>query len=65
MQYHFIREKLEIGVIRLEYCPTEHMLADVLRKGLVPVRDERLVIVFRLKGFRSMQSESVEVDDVG
>ena len=35
VQYHFIQEKLEIGVIRLDYCPTEHMLADVLTRGLV------------------------------
>ena len=65
VQYHFIREKLEIGVIQLEYCPTSHMLEDVLTKGLAQDRHERLVIAFGLKGFGSTQSGSVEVDDVG
>ncbi len=65
VQYHFIREKLDMGVIRLEYCPTEHMVADVLTKGLTRDRHERLVIAFGLKGFGSTQSGSVEVDDVG
>ena len=65
VQYRFIREKLERGVIRLEYCPTEHMFADVLTKGLARDRHERLVIAFGLKGFGSKQSGSVEVDDVG
>ena len=34
IRYHFIREQIELGVIRLEYCPTEVMTADMLTKGL-------------------------------
>jgi hypothetical protein len=34
IQYHFIREKVELGVINLEYCPTKQMVADVLTKGV-------------------------------
>ena len=33
VQHHFIREKLESEEIRLEYCPTEDMVADVLTMG--------------------------------
>ena len=32
IQYHFIREKAEGGVIQLQYCPTKEMVADVLTK---------------------------------
>jgi transposase InsO family protein len=63
VQYHFIREKLELGVIHLEYCPTEHMVADVLTKGLCRDRHQRLVIAFGLRGFGSTQSGSIEVID--
>ena len=32
IQYHFIREKVDEGVIQLQYCPTKEMVADVLTK---------------------------------
>ena len=34
IQHHFIRECIETGAIRLEYIPTERMLADALTKPL-------------------------------
>ena len=34
IKYHFCREKVESGQIRVEYCATEDMLADVLTKPL-------------------------------
>ena len=34
VQHHFIREKIEEEEIYLVYCPTEHMVADVLTKAL-------------------------------
>ena len=43
MQYHFIREKLESGVIELKYCPTEHMVADVLTKALSRDRHQSVI----------------------
>ena len=30
IQYHFCREKVESGHIRVEYCASEDMIADVL-----------------------------------
>jgi hypothetical protein len=33
IQHNFIREKLETEDICLSYCPTEHMIADVLTKA--------------------------------
>ena len=34
MERHFIKEKLDIGLIRTPYVSTGHQLADVLTKGL-------------------------------
>ena len=38
MQLHFIRDHIEKGTIKVEYCPTEDMLADILTKGLARER---------------------------
>ena len=61
VQYHFIQEKLETGVIELKYCQSEHIVADVLTKALARDRHQRLVMAFGLKGFGYTQSGSVEV----
>ncbi len=31
---HFVREQVNNDVIKLKYCPTEDMFADILTKGL-------------------------------
>ena len=56
---------LETGVIELKYCPTEHMVADVLSKALARDRHQRLMMAFGVKGFGSTQSGSVKVDGIG
>ena len=42
IKYHFIRDMVETGRIRLSYCPTENMIADILTKGLPTKRFEKL-----------------------
>jgi len=42
IQYHFVRNCVEDGTMRLEYCPTEDMVADGLTKALGPERHRRL-----------------------
>src|SRR5947207_8361034 len=42
IQYHFIRNCVEDGTTRLEYCPTEDMVADSLTKALGPERHKKL-----------------------
>ena len=34
IKYHFIREKVSDGMVKLRYCPTTEMIADMLTKGL-------------------------------
>jgi len=42
IQYHFVRNCVEDGTTRLEYCPTEDMVADRLTKALGPERQRKL-----------------------
>jgi len=34
IRHHFIREKVNEGDIKLEYCPTDDLIEDMLTKGL-------------------------------
>ena len=34
IRHHFVREKVALGTIKLEYCPTTDMTADMMTKGL-------------------------------
>ena len=43
VKYHFCREKIINGEIKVIYCPTDQMLADVLTKPLPRDRHIRLV----------------------
>jgi hypothetical protein len=61
VQHHFIREKLESEEIRLEYCPTEDMVADVLTKALAKDRHQRLAKAMGLREGNYSQSGSVGV----
>ena len=42
IQYHFVRNCVEDGTTRLEYCLIENMVADGLTKALGPERHRRL-----------------------
>jgi hypothetical protein len=49
VQHHFVRERLENGEVQFEYCPTEHMVADVLTKALSKERHHKLINMFGLE----------------
>jgi hypothetical protein len=52
IQYHFVRNCVEDGTTRLEYCPTEDMVADDLTKALGPEWHRKLA---RMMGMRVWQ----------
>lgn len=42
IRYHFVADEVRIRTIRLQYFPTEDMLADALTKALSSIRMEKL-----------------------
>ena len=42
IKFHFIRELDGDGTVKLQYCPTEEMIADMLTKCLSPDRFTKL-----------------------
>src|SRR5271169_1751073 len=56
IQYHFVRNCVEDGRTRLEYCPTEDMVADGLTKALGPDRHRKLA---RMMGMGVWKDESI------
>jgi hypothetical protein len=51
VRYHFLRDHIGKGNIKLAYCPTENMVADILTKALPKETHWRLV---KLMGLRSL-----------
>jgi hypothetical protein len=42
IKYHFIRDKIQKGVVKLQYIPKDQQLADILTKPLVKGKFESL-----------------------
>ena len=42
VRYHYTREAAEQEIIKIDYCPTDQMIADVLTKPLPRERFEKL-----------------------
>jgi hypothetical protein len=51
IKYHFVREKILAGDIRLDYCHTSEMIADALTKPITANQFESLV---RMMGMRTL-----------
>ena len=39
--YHWLREKVEKGLLKLKFVPTKDIVADVLMKGLARMKHEK------------------------
>jgi hypothetical protein len=48
IQYHFIHYIIEVGTIKLVYCPTDDMTADTLTKALPSVKAKQISTVLGL-----------------
>ena len=61
IQYHFVRNCVEDGRTRLEYCPTEDMVADGFTKGLGPERHRRLGKAMGISVWKNEKDETAKV----
>jgi hypothetical protein len=53
---HYIRENVENGSIKLVYCPTELMIADILTKPLPPAQFWKLVGLMGMRRLSDLKS---------
>jgi hypothetical protein len=49
VHYHYVREAVENGLVKLEYVSTKNMLADVLTKSLAKGEHARFVALIGLR----------------
>jgi hypothetical protein len=61
IQYHFVRNCVEDGRTRLEYCPTEDMVADGLTKALGPERHKRLAKMMGMGTWQRSEDYGLEI----
>nr|GEW04047.1 retrovirus-related Pol polyprotein from transposon TNT 1-94 [Tanacetum cinerariifolium] len=58
VRYHFIKEKVEKGIVELFFVGTEYQLADLFTKAL---SEDRLKYLVRRLGMRCLTPEELEV----
>jgi len=59
IRHHFVREVLKNHPIRLEYLPSEEMIADVLTKGLPKSKHEKCTFGLGLISLRHINTDCV------
>lgn len=60
IKFHFIKDQVENGAIRLEYCPTEKMVADALTK---PLAKERVIKLRGLLGLKELKMQKGDAEN--
>nr|GFB92145.1 retrovirus-related Pol polyprotein from transposon TNT 1-94 [Tanacetum cinerariifolium] len=58
VRYHFIKEKVEKGIVELFFVGTEYQLADMFTKALP---EERFMYLVRRLGMRCLTPDELEV----
>ena len=61
MQHYFIRKNIENKIVKLEYYPTQYMVADILTIALAKDRHEVLSEVMGLEYNVISQSEGIRI----
>jgi hypothetical protein len=42
LRYHFVRERVALGMVELKYCPTKDMIANIFTKPLAKEQFDKL-----------------------
>ena len=50
IQYHFVRENIQKGIVELSYIPTKEQIADLLTKGINSIQFKYLSQFLKLEG---------------
>ena len=64
IRYHFSRQALKSGEVKLIYCPTELMLADALTKALCEVKFEEFAKSIFIQDTRSIRAGVLKIKQV-
>ena len=59
--HHFVRERVVSNEIRVIYCPTEDMIADIMTKGLAKLTFEKLRDLLAVRVIMEMQLSSFRI----
>jgi hypothetical protein len=59
VRVHYLRDHLDRGDIKLVYCPTKLMIADILTKPLSPVQHNELTSLMGVRSLADLKGESV------
>ena len=57
VQYHFTREKVELGKVDLKFCPTRDMVPDTLTKPLLRAKFDQFRKSLRLQDYYRLPFE--------
>lgn len=60
VQYHWIWEQVEKGIVTLRHVPTENMLADMLTKALNPKDHQRLKLLAGMRCLTDNEERSAK-----
>jgi hypothetical protein len=64
IKYHWIKDKITDGTIKIQYCPTDKMIADVLTKGLEHIKHNKFTNLLGLrKSSETIARGSVEIEE--